>query len=333
MYHPRFIGSHYGMGYRYGKLLKKNNIHVSEVAKLSGEKMEFGQKCIAVCNEVYPEAIEEMQGIADGWEISFRKFAGWIFCIYCYEYKHGCTCFVFKDANNIVFGRNSDFFTEIRDVCESALYLPDKGYYFIGNSTAMVQMEDGYNECGLAIGLTFIPPKIIKPGLNAGILLRYILEKCKSVKEACEVLYLLPISSAQTFTMIDKTGEMAVIECNCEKIVVTGPEENENYLVSTNQFVSSEMQQYEILSFIDSRERYKVARQALKNNDYSCELAQNILGGKYGFMCQYERKLDFDTLWSTVYDLKNDRIFRAEGNPSKAKFKEDIRLRTAKETG
>jgi predicted choloylglycine hydrolase len=124
---------------------------------------------------------------------------------------------------------------------------------------------------------------------------------------------------------------MVVVECNCEKIVVIEPQKDENYVVATNHFVSPEMQQYTGPALFNSKERYKVARQALNaNNNYSCELAKNILGGKYGFMCQYERKLGFDTLWSTVYDLKNDRIFRAEGNPSKARFKEDIRLRTVK---
>jgi predicted choloylglycine hydrolase len=194
-------------------------------------------------------------------------------------------------------------------------------------------MEDGYNEHGLAIGLTFIPPKIIKPGLNAGILLRYILEKCKTVKEALVALRFLPISSAQTLTMIDKTGEMSVVECNCEKMVVIEPEEDDKYIVSTNQFVSPEMRHYEILNFLDSEVRYEVADKALRTaKTCSVDLAEKILGGKYGFMCQYEsRKFGFDTLWSTVYDLKNDRIFRAEGNPSKARFKGDTRLRTAKE--
>jgi predicted choloylglycine hydrolase len=331
MYHPRCTGTHYGMGHKYGSLMKQNSVHLSEVVKLTSEKKAFGLKCIAACQEVYPEAVEELQGLADGLELTLSDFGGWIFCIYCYEYKRGCTCFAIKDADNMIFARNSDFFTEIRDVCESALYLPDKGYSFIGNSTAMVQMEDGYNEHGLAIGLTFIPPKIIKPGLNAGILLRYILEKCRTVKEALKALHNLPISSAQTLTMIDKSGEMAVVECNCEKIVIIEPKEDDNYIVSTNQFVSPEMQRYEILSFPDSKVRYEVAHKALKTADvYSVELAEKILGGKYGFMCQYERKSGFDTLWSTVYDLKNDRTSRAEGNPSKARFTEDFRLRRSK---
>jgi len=319
------------MGHKYGSLMKQNSVHLSEVARLSDEKRKFGLSCIAACREVYPEAVEELQGLADGLELALGDLGGWIFCIYCYEYKRGCTCFAIRDADNMIFGRNSDFFTEIRDFCESALYLPDKGYSFIGNSTAMVQMEDGYNEHGLAIGLTFIPPKITRPGLNAGILLRYILEKCRTVKEALKALYSLPISSAQTFTMIDKTGEMAVVECNCEKIVVLGPKENGRHIVSTNQFVSQEMQRYEILCFPDYRVRYGVADKALNTADpCSVELAEKILGGKYGFMCQYERKFGFDTLWSTIYDLRNDRIFRAEGNPSKARFTEDVRLRRAK---
>ena len=31
--------------------------------------------------------------------------------------------------------------------------------------------------------------------------------------------------------------------------------------------------------------------------------------GKYGFMCQYDRKTDADTAWSVIYDIKNNEIF------------------------
>ena len=37
-------------------------------------------------------------------------------------------------------------------------------------------MEDGINEHGLAIGLTFVYPKIRGAGFNAGMLVRYLLE-------------------------------------------------------------------------------------------------------------------------------------------------------------
>ena len=53
--------------------------------------------------------------------------------------------------------------------------------------------------------------------------------------------------------------------------------------------------------------------------------AKDILSGKFGFMCQYNNELNFDTVWSSLFDLSNHKIYRAEGNPARAKFKEDIR--------
>ena len=44
-------------------------------------------------------------------------------------------------------------------------------------------------------------------------------------------------------------------------------------------------------------------------------------------MCQYDRKADADTVWSVIYDIKNNTINRAEGNPRRKKFKVDIRLK------
>lgn len=63
--------------------------------------------------------------------------------------------------------------------------------------------SDGGNEHGFAAGLTFVYPVRIAPGLNAGMLLRYLLEKCQIVKEVLESLRQLPIASAQTFTLAD----------------------------------------------------------------------------------------------------------------------------------
>jgi len=57
------------------------------------------------------------------------------------------------------------------------------------------------------------------------------------------------------------------------------------------------------------------------------EYAKATLSGKYGFMCQYDRKKNADTVWSVVYDLKRKQVWRVEGNPSRKPFKEDIRMK------
>jgi len=54
--------------------------------------------------------------------------------------------------------------------------------------------------------------------------------------------------------------------------------------------------------------------------------AQELLAGKDGFLCQYDRATGKDTVWSVVYDLAEKAVYRAEGNPGRRRFLEDKRL-------
>ncbi len=328
MYKPRFKGRHYDIGYRFGSLLYRRGARIEKYFHMTKEKRDFGIECMFICEKVFPEVLDEIRGLAAGTKLDFRDFASFIFGMYCFEFKNWCTNFACKDENTIILGRNSDFAVSIQDQYESAFYRPEGSYSFIGNSTAMVQMEDGINEHGLAIGLTFINLKVVSPGLNAGILLRYVLEKCKTVKEALERLPRLPPSSAHTLIMVDKGGDMAVLESNCKKSVVIKPKPGENFMVSTNHFISPEMQQYQDdVEDFRSMDRYHNAYAALKSSkNYSVELAQDILSGKHGFMCQYDRSKGLDTVWSCVYDIKNNIALRADGNPRRAKYMRDTRM-------
>jgi predicted choloylglycine hydrolase len=67
-------------------------------------------------------------------------------------------------------------------------------------------------------------------------------------------------------------------------------------------------------NIFSSDTRYKTAYNALKNIGHidGIEYAEDILSGKYGFMCQYDKQLNFDTIWSSVFDISNNRIYRAE---------------------
>ena len=43
-------------------------------------------------------------------------------------------------------------------------------------------------------------------------------------------------------------------------------------------------------------------------------------------MCQYDYDPDFETVWSSVFDLENLMIYRAEGDPRRNRFITDTRL-------
>jgi predicted choloylglycine hydrolase len=229
------------------------------------------------------------------------------------------------------FARNSDFLVSIEKLYMNCLYSLDNAYAFNGNTTAYVEMEDGVNEHGLAAGLCFVYPKVNKPGFNAGMLIRYILEKCKTTGDAITALKSLPIASSQTITLADASGDIAVIECNAEKLVIIRPESGRNFVAAANCFVSNEMQPYRNTEIDDWRadDRYQTAHDAMANNPkkLSVEFAEDILAGRYGFMCQYDRKTNADTVWSVVYDLKRKQTWRTEGNPSRKAFIEDARMK------
>jgi predicted choloylglycine hydrolase len=333
MYHARFKGSHYETGYKWGKLLFEHGKTLEHCPTFTpdDEMRKFAQLCKAEYKKYYPELLDEIQGIADGQRLPVETLESILFPMYSMQFDNHCTCFAFRNDSEIVFARNSDFLVSIEKLYMNCLYALDGAYAFNGNTTAYVEMEDGVNEHGLAAGLCFVYPKVNKPGFNAGMLIRYILEKCKTTDDAILALKNLPIASSQTITIADKNGDIAVIECNPEKFVVIRPEPGRSFVAAANCFVSKEMQPYRNIEIDDWRadERYQTAQGALANNPekLSVEFAEDILAGKHGFMCQYDRKTNADTVWSVVYDLKRKQIWRTEGNPSRKAFKEDTRMK------
>lgn len=333
MYHSRFNGTHYEVGYKWGKKLLKveKKLDYCPTYALTEDKYLFASKCEQEYKKYYPELLDEIQGIADGNEVPVETLHALLFSMYCFEFDNKCTCFAFRTDHEILFARNSDFLVHLEKFNMNCIYNLKGSYSFNGNTTAFVQMEDGVNEHGLAVGLTFVYPKLRKPGFNAGILVRYLLEKCKTTEEAITKLHQLPIASAQTVTIADKYGEIAVVECNPENIVVIMPEDGETFVATANNFNSEPMQQYRntIIDDWGSEKRYETAYQALKGKQelYSVAYAKSILSGNHGFMCQYDRRKNADTVWSVVYDLKRKQVWRVEGNPSRKKFKEDDRMK------
>ncbi len=298
---------------------------------LTTEKYDFAKQCIKEYQAYFPEVLNEIQGIADGNQVPLETLHALLFCMYCFEFDNKCTCFALSTADEIVFARNSDFLVSLEKLYMNCLYRLESGYAFNANTTAFVQMEDGINQHDLAVGLTFVYPHMRKPGFNAGMLLRYLLEKCKTTAEAINELNRLPIASAQTLTIADKDGEIAVVECNPKEIEVIQPRVGEQFVATANNFNSEKMRAYRNPRIDDWRsdERYQTALSALSNNKdrYTVAFTKDILSGKYGFMCQYNRKQNADTVWSVVYDLKRKQIWRVEGNPSRKPFKEDTRMK------
>ncbi|TFG03421.1 MAG: acyl-CoA--6-aminopenicillanic acid acyl-transferase [Promethearchaeota archaeon] len=341
MYHPRLKGTHYEMGLKMGNIFKKYNAQFP--IKLDPFQAEFGKKSGLLLKEYFPEVVDEIKGVTDVIEYDNETFTSWMMCMGCchtfndYDNveRRGCTGFSFIHDGNVYYGRNNDLPPFLKPISKSIYYQPKNKLSFILNTSSFINGEEGINNAGMVAAMTFVKPKLeeIKPGINSVFLVRYILENFKSVEEGLESLRKLPIASSCNILLTDKKGDMMVAECNPLKINIRYPEKSKNgeaFIITVNNFTSEEMWKHDASESKDylSDVRYQTALNALKNVDYedSVDHAIEILCGKHGFMCQYDKELNFETIWSSVFDISKNRIYRAEGNPQKIKYIEDKRL-------
>jgi predicted choloylglycine hydrolase len=343
MYHPRFKGRYYDMGSKFGNILKKNDVKFP--IKLDDFQMKFGIESGRLLREYFPEAAEEIRGVTDVTGADNAEFTAWMMCMGCCMYNlddrinnevRGCTAFSFEQDGLVYYGRDNDLPLFLKDGCKSVFYQPETGNAFILNTSSFINGEEGLNRHGLAVAMTFVMPKIeeITPGLNSVFIVRYLLEKCKTTDEAVDSLKNIPIASSCNILLADTGGNMLVAECNPSGIFFRQPESGfhgRRFVIAVNHFTSEEMRDHDACSGKGeyySYERYQTVHDALIKHECAggLDFSEKILSGKYGFICRYEKELNFDTVWSSVFNLNECGIYRAEGNPGRSKFIRDFRL-------
>ena len=333
MNHLRFKGNHYEIGYRWGSLLAGYGNYILDQVPfpITEERIAFGRQCRPVYEKFFPEILEEIRGLSEGQKSSSEKLQAVLFSMYAMPPAGHCSCFSVSSKEQLFLGRNSDFLTEIEEFNKNVIYdFTSDSYGFNGNTTAFLEIEDGINERGLAVGMTSVFPKHIQPGMNSGMLLRFFLEKCSTVDEVIKWLHRIPIASAQTFTVADQMGDISVIECCADSIHIRKPEEGQPYVCAVNRFHSPELEKWNTGEMDDwlSSQRYETMEKTLSREAPQMDIsaAKELLSGEKGFLCQYDRDTGKDTVWSVIYDLKHHKIYRAEGNPARSVYQEDQRM-------
>ena len=342
MYHLRLKGNHYQMGVKRGNIFKKGGItfplHLDEF------QMKHGKESEKILNKFFPEVCEEIRGLSETIGVDYIEFVSWMLCMGCCMYNlednvpveiRGCTAFAYSKDNRVIYGRNNDLPPYLKNGSSSEIYAPENGNRFNLTTSSFINGEEGLNEHGLAVAMTFVLTELgkIKAGFNSCFTVRYLLEKANTTEQALNLLMQLPIASNYNILIADKSGKMVVVECtpNIKKIR-EAKSVDDGYLVCTvNSFISDKLKPYDFAKGDDyhSYTRYSVVMDNcinnVKNNDPVVE-TQKLLKGEYGFMCQYDDEPDFETIWSSIFDLSNLMIYRAEGDPRRKKFITDIRL-------
>lgn len=332
MEHIQLTGTHYEAGFQWGSLLFRRQIILTDHIPfpITRERIDFARACLPVYAAHFPQILEELRGLADGQRCDAEILQAVLFSMYAIPPACGCSCFAAATDKGVLLGRNSDFLTALEgNNCNVIYRLSGGGHAFTGNTTSFLQMEDGVNDCGLAAGLTSVGPTGRKPGFNAGLLLRYLLEHCESVAQAVAQVGRLPLASAMTLTLADPSGAIAVVECDHQKLETAPPPgQSAHFVCATNSFHLPGMagRRWEREDDWSADERYETMTSALGRHAPDLAFARALLSGEHGFLCQYDRSTGRDTVWSVIYDLTGRRIFRSEGNPRRCPYVQDLRF-------
>lgn len=236
----------------------------------------------------------------------------------------------------MIYGRNNDLPPYLKKGSKSEIYAPDGGNKFQITTSSFINGEEGLNEHGLAVAMTFVMTdlKKIRPGFNSCFIVRYLLEKAENTGQAVSLLAKLPVASNCNILLADRRGEMAVAECTptLKRIREAECFGGDKIVCTVNSFTSEEMQPFDDSDGedYDSHRRYQTVlvgfADRVRGAQDPVEMTKRLLQGNLGFICQYDDEPDFETVWSSVFDLKSLKVYRAEGDPRKKKFVEDLRL-------
>jgi len=315
------------MGFRYGTILYKHGFRLQEQQH---EKFVFARECETEVKRVFPEVLDEIHGFADASQTSYENLAALILTVGAFKPPAACSVFAASAGSNILFGRNYDFHYRFKENAESYLTKPSNGYRSVGNTDIFVGREDGVNEKGLAIGMALVKPVEVKPGINFALLVRCILDKCATVREATRLLTSAHHVAAYNYLVADRDGDMVVVEACPSRVMVRKPDQEDRFIVCTNQFVRTDMQGMENQRErpTDSPLRYKTIYDRLHqlSGKIKVEDAKKILSSHDGQVCSHIEEIQLGTLWSIIAALNEPSIYIAEGHPCKTRYRLDSRL-------
>lgn len=287
---------------------------------LTTNRIAYAKECVSIYETYDPSLLKELHALCDELNCDQDEVYGFLLGMYACSADVFCSCFAYVEDGQAYLGRNSDFMKLIKPYCLQEWIHIEGQYRYMGHSTAFIELEDGMNEHGFCIGLTFVRPKVVKPGFNAGLLVRYLLGHCKSVKEALSIIQTVPIGSSQTLTMADANGHIAVVECNCESIEVIT---SSHAVYATNAFHSDAMSMYRLEETVDdlrSEQRWMTLTTAFQKQQINVTYAREVLQGKHGFLCQYPDWIPADTVWSTLYLPNEKELYFTDGNPKNTPY-------------
>lgn len=323
-------GSSYEVGKFRGDTIKK---YPSEVEYFSSPlegndylSVREVDKIMQVFDKYCPGLNEEILGFADSLEIPHEKVV-----FYANSYENSCNCSQFaaltpitKD-NQIYVGRSYEYSTddELR-LCTTRV----KGKAsHIGFSLHHFGRFDGINEHGLCVTMSAAVPGVVpkSEGCKFWVVIRSLLDNCKDISDAKQLLSQIPISDNANFLLVDKSGKGILVEIACfENKINISYKNSEKYLISTNHYTTEDMIKFNYNRMWQSIERYNIIESQIISSSPNVEIntLKSILANKMpeGVCCHHFED-GLGTLRSMLFNVSKQETEICFGPPSINKWR------------
>ncbi len=205
---------------------------------------------------VFPESLEEMQGIADGAGLQRDDILAYASCMEVGRTAVGCTNVALRtDEHGVVHYKSNDVGKDSIGTYVFWDIRPDKGHPFICVSgPGAPWMGPGVNDTGLTFGGSSImnSDQDWENGIPTNLLQRYLLQYCADVEEGIALCESTPVMNHGMNIMLTDPAENAVVvERSATRMAVRRMEGDAIWCA--NHYVTPEMQDVDSRTNADFR--------------------------------------------------------------------------------
>jgi isopenicillin-N N-acyltransferase-like protein len=337
-------GDHYHVGQQIGKKLKPqietlvSSLKEDQPQNTTWKDMLYQSNLfLSHCRAVFPQYVEELQGIAEGAGVPFEE----VFMLQCEElwessvwhsssiWTHrGCTDFAARGKATIdgstLLAHTNDLSSSVENNLVILKIHVEGEPEFLGVSVGGIGFSAGFNAAGIALTGNQVDSNDLRPGVPRLMMVRAILAS-RRLGEAMNICLLPQRASNYNNVIADSSGEIYSMEgsaTDCEPIYIV-----ENILAHANHYVSPPMRRFELdrNAIGDSVIRYNRAMRLLRENygQLSPQVFQNLLGDHANYpasICKHEGEAV--TVFSIIINLNQLHAWIGRGRPCQTHFEE-----------
>lgn len=279
---------------------------------------------------VYPQYVEELEGISEGAGVSFDE----VFLSMCEElwepaaWGKGCTDMAARGRATLdgltLLAHTNDLFPNAEDVLVILKIQAGDEPEFIGISPGGMGISAGFNAARISLTGNQLDNNDIRPGVPRLLIVRAILGS-RHLSEAMDHCLLKQRASSYNNIIADGSGEAYCMEgsaTDCEAIYI-----EKDIMAHANHYVSPAMRRFEAdrSSISNSLIRHNRASRLLEENygKLTPELFKILLADHAGYptsICKHG--VESVTVFSIIIQLESLRAWIGRGFPCKTEYAE-----------